>query len=263
MLLIIHYLQHLLIQQPGITGWVPVLPNLQNPPPEFPRYQLRVDGRHDAYFYHPFKGPNRNLDILRHQPFPLPSNTRPLSQLPHCHLDINDPHSPNDKSLYQSKEIPFPLTTKSHDGLLKIGTDPLSAPLTPIDFPSSDWPEDVFRGRPFEYAKQLLTPLDVNGLKKLRRNPNAEKEINALNKMRKHSKPGICTISKKERDSPTAVDEKQSTGTCLPVWELKEDLDSFVVKCPQNTISNLFYGFFEYFGFRFNCHTHVSPFIKI
>lgn len=69
MLMVIHYLQHFLVQTKDNKRrdirYFPLLPNLQNPPPAIVASQSQLaDGRHDVFFYHPSRGANRALEPL-------------------------------------------------------------------------------------------------------------------------------------------------------------------------------------------------------
>lgn len=238
MLLVIHFLQHFLLPSPG-NNWLPVLPNLQNPPSEFDGKKTQiVDGRHNAFFFHPFRGPNRMLspEVVTHSGFPSPSSS-----------------SSNHPTLQTCSHQPTSQTLSGSNAL-----EERVAMAAPIDLLSSDWPEDVFKDRPFDYALHLLTPIDCEELKRLRSDPKSQKHMEMLKRMKKYSTPDI-EFSKNDSKKKSTI--SQSTGTVLPARELNWDRYPFVMKSDFDFLSSSICGFFEYFGMRFNCHTHVSLFI--
>jgi hypothetical protein len=229
MLMVIHYLQHYLTPvrigcNPEKTVPLPILPNLQDPPPDLIKsYPLLVDDRYDIFFYHPQRGLSRPL-------FP-----------PSCF------------SKAVNHNMSGSLNSKRNMGELQRSKNSQYA----------NWPEDLYKDNPYEYAYNTLSFPSLNTKNTRSYNSllnsslsDSQKEINEniLKRMCQHSNPikgRNCFFSSSYSNK---INSEQDFSP-----EMMENLKlQGFVTYGDKSLGSLFQEFFDYFGFRFNHYAYVS-----
>lgn len=234
MLMVIHYLQHFLVTSGDRTGAssathpLPLLPNLQNPPPSLvlPQPQI-VDERYDVFFYHPQRGLNRSL-------------------LPPSRFTAGLPDAPLPRRLAKSP-----------------GRKVLEERSTPCM--ASRWPEDLFKDNPYEYARNILSPLTICNSQTHLNDDNCNgrprvlsvgripaEELQLL--MRKYSCPFVRHTT--GPDAATLFTESSSRCHHTPD-DLRKLRFHGLVTQGDASLGTLLQEFFDYFGLRFNCYAYV------
>lgn len=227
--MVIHYLQHFLVTAGDKTGHnstnrpLPLLPNLQNPPPSVMRWHPQiVDERYDVFFYHPQRGSNRPL-------FPPSRFAAALFDAPVTRHDSNE------------------------DNLL---------PHNSVSHEPSRWPENLFKDNPYEYAKNILSPLTFcNASKCEDRSLDGRQRSWSVGRIPAEDIQQLM----REYSCPIPPDHESSYAPNFPLasrrYHTSEDLKKLRLHClvtyGDASLGTLLQEFFDYYGLRFNCYAHV------